>query len=714
MRDRNLDVKHKNLSHYQQIVSEVCEKICPQSFPLLINAESASLIVNLLKEIGADDDTVIVSILRAVDEIKKLDNGRIEKIFGISVKLLFKGAQQLDQISTSYSFDTRKNVQFRRGVSLNRMIVAMVDDPRVIVIHLAERLIQLDNSSRLEETDRKIVAKQILAIYAPLANRLGIWRLKWQLEDLALKYLDRSTFDKIAKLLLEKRQEREQYIEKFVKNLQQLMNRSSIQASVNGRVKHIYGIWRKMNRKGVQFDELSDVRAVRILVDDVASCYEALGAVHTAWSQVPEEFDDYIALPKANGYQSIHTAIIGPKSKVVEVQIRTHEMHQNSEFGPSAHWKYKENVGSATFQDEKVQWLRRVLDWRDELAREFDGSENQQEQKAVSEDIYVFTPAGNVVQLPAYSTPIDFAYSIHTEVGHRCRGSIVNGKIVPLTHQLQTGDWVEIKTASRGGPSRDWLSVQQNFVATRRARIRIANWFKREAHGRYQADGKAMLEKEIAKRGFSKGNFEKLANLNGFRRAQDLFVAIGKKELKVAHAIECLNPEKSNEEFAEAIEKSSPRQSVMPSFSFSVLGVESLLTNIASCCGPLPGDEVIGYVTTSRGITIHKRECGNIARMKLQNPERVLAVNWGKETHCAWPTNIEILTDGSSDLLQEVAVLASELGNNITSVNSTKMRKNEVGKVYLTVECHSGKELKKFLSRLNQLPDVLHVRRVND
>lgn len=696
------------------VVFDTCQRFGTVANPLEVHPRKARETVELLGSLDADADMLTVAVLRQSENRTAIDSERVEKVFGSSAKALFEGAGKLDQISPTTFDGTPHKPNFWRSVSVNRMIVAMVDDPRVVIVRLAEQLILLRAAREFSEDEKRAIAEHTMALFAPLANRLGIWRLKWQLEDLSLKYLDRPTFDKLARLLLDRRVEREQYVDGFVQQLRVLMDKSNIQATVNGRAKHIFGIWRKQNQKGVGFEKIFDVRAVRILVDDISTCYEALGAVHAKWQRISEEFDDYIAVPKTNGYQSIHTAVIGPQDKVVEVQIRTWEMHHEAEIGLSAHWKYKENRKSAPLQDDKVRWLRQLLEWRDELYRQSAPGKSQQEY-AQEENIYVFTPAGNVVELPMLATPIDFAYFIHTEVGHRCRGAKVNGRIVPLTYQLQTGDWVEIRTVKSGGPSRDWLNLQRGFIVTSRARSRIARWFKLEEYGRYQTTGKTALEKEIKRRGIAQVNFDKLASENGFRRPLDLYTAIGMKELKVAHALECLDKKnlEAEEEFDDFSEKARHSEPT-PMTSVSILGSGSMLTNLASCCGPLPGDDVVGYVTVARGITVHKRTCGNMTRMLEKHPDRKLEVDWGGTEKQAWPTEIEITAVGRSNLLQDITTVVADSGSPLLSVNSTTLRKSQVGKILITVEVHSGKELNRLIGSLRKIEDVYRVRRFNN
>lgn len=662
--------------------------------------------VSLLIETDADQDSTTVAILRGYRDSLPIRKESVRKRLGGSVADLYLSADRLDTLSVNMGRVDVQDAASNQRIDFSRILITMVDDPRVVNIHLAELLVQMREAKSLSEAEQQSLAKQVLSVYTPLANKLGVWRFKWELEDLSFKYTNREEFDRIAYQLDGRRIEREAYIDTFVAELQSLMNNSKIDATVNGRAKHLYGIWRKLNRKNVQFDSLFDVRAVRILVNDIASCYAALGAVHASWTAVENEFDDYISVPKPNGYQSLHTAIYGPDSKTVEVQIRTWQMHNDCEFGVAAHWLYKEDNNSSTYQEGKIRLLRQLMEWKEDVA------DSQPNDTSKSDEIdlastYVFTPAGKVVELPAFSTPIDFAYAIHTEVGHRCRGARVNGRIVSLTHVLETGDWVEIQTVKSGGPSRDWLSSNQNFVVSSRAKARIRRWFKLKEYSRYEAQGRTLLEKELAKHGLSKINFDKLALSNGYKNSEIFLAAIGMKELKAAHAIASLiEPEPEESEI-----KLSRRGLEPDAPALSILGIGNLLTNHASCCGPLPGDDVIGYVTVSRGVTLHKRDCGNIKRMLETHPDRLLPVDWEYNHSAKYPVDIEMIAEGRSGLLQEITSVMSNLGVSLIALNTPHIRSNEVGRISMAVEISTAVELKNVLARLRGLDQVIRVRR---
>ncbi len=672
-------------------------------------SDDAIAAMELLAEAGADDEMITVAVLRSVRLDQQVVPERLEKKFGVAVRQLYAGVQQLDGISLSIG---DRSMQRSSGVDrndLSKVLVAVVDDPRVVVIHLAEMVVRLRNAGQLALSDRLRFARQTLMIHTPLANKLGIWRMKWELEDLSFKYLQRPDYDRIARQLDERRSEREQYIDAFVATLQTLMHKSKIKASVSGRAKHIYGIWRKLNRKGLEFDRIFDIRAVRILVQDVSSCYAALGAVHASWPAVAGEYDDYIAAPKANGYQSLHTAVYGSDDKIVEVQIRTAAMHRDCEFGVAAHWKYKDPSKSSVQQDRKVELLRQLIDWRSEISAELNARAEQ--DHAGTAEIYVFSPAGKVVALPAGATPIDFAYAIHTEIGHRCRGALVNGKMVPLTGTLHSGDWVEIKTANRGGPSRDWLSAHTGFTVSARAKACIRRWFKQEEYGRYQAQGKVLLDKEILRRNLGKISFDKLAYDNGFRRSADLLAAVGMGELKPTHALADLisaapiSPEQPEPELR------IDRVAEGASQTLTVMGVDNLLISYASCCRPLPGDDVVGYVTVTRGITVHRRNCGNIARMAENNPDRLISVNLNEAGEAIYPVDIELLARHSPQLLKDVVAAVAELGFTLAAVQAPPAAIGALQKIQLAVQISSTAGLRSVLSRLRRIEQVETVKR---
>ncbi|MGZ9221778.1 MAG: RelA/SpoT family protein, partial [Anaerolineales bacterium] len=509
--------------------------------------------------------------------------------------------------------------------TLRKTFLAMGDDVRVVLIKLADRLHNMRTLSFMPEAKRKRIAKETLDIFAPLANRLGIWQIKWELEDLGFRHLNPEKYREIAEQLQERRPDREAQIEVIKNDLVKLLAHNNIQSEISGRPKHIYSIYKKMTEKGKPFDLVRDVRAVRLIVPDVPSCYAALGVIHTHWRPIPGEFDDYIAAPKDNFYQSLHTAVIYDDKRPLEVQIRTAEMHQNAEYGIAAHWRYKEGGHRDKSYEQRINWLRNMMEWRSDVS---DAQEFVEGMKTdvFRDRVYVFTPRGDIIDLAAGSTPIDFAYHVHTDIGHRCRGARVNGKLVPLYQDLQTGDQVEILTAKRGGPSRDWLNPNLGLVKTQRARSKIKAWFKKQEDEQNLAQGRATLERELQRLGITQINFEKMARELGFKIPDEMFIAVGCGDLSVNKVIREIS---AAEETADILEITIPAHGQKSSTdAVEVVGLKGLLSSIARCCNPMPGDQIVGYITRGRGATIHRQDCPNILRRK--DTERLLQVGWGQ------------------------------------------------------------------------------------
>ncbi|MEN8713206.1 MAG: bifunctional (p)ppGpp synthetase/guanosine-3',5'-bis(diphosphate) 3'-pyrophosphohydrolase, partial [Arenicellales bacterium] len=568
-------------------------------------------VATILHELQVDNDTLVAGILH---DATVLDNERIENIkkdFGEVIAGLVSGVHRMDIMPvTDKSLKPGQSSQID-GENLRKMLLAMVEDVRVVLIKLADRLQRLRHLKNSPAEQQQRIAAQTLEIFAPLANRLGIWQLKWQLEDLSLRYLQPQAYHRIAKSLDERRVDREIYLDHFMSSLQEELNKADIQAEVTGRVKHIYSIYRKMMRKNVDIDQIFDVRAVRILVDTIPECYAALGIAHSLWPYVKEEFDDYITSPKNNNYQSIHTAVHGPEGKLVEIQIRTRAMHDRCELGVAAHWRYKEGVGHDEGFDRKIAWLRQLLEWKDEAA---DGSDFVAEFRSqVFEDrVYVFTPAGKIIDLPGGSTPLDFAYTIHTEVGHRCRGAKVNGAIVPLTYTLKTGDKVEILTIKEGQPSRDWINPHLGYTKSHRARSKIQHWFRYQEHDQNAADGRVILEKELVRLGLRDVSIDKLAQQLKFSKTSDMMAALGRGEVKTTHIANALQQYLSPQSKKQPELKLRQTPAGKGKSDIQVLGVGNLMTQMAKCCKPLPGDDIVGFITQGRGVSIHRSDCPNI------------------------------------------------------------------------------------------------------
>jgi GTP pyrophosphokinase len=596
--------------------------------PLMQHALGAAAI---LAGMHMDYETIAATILHAVPAYLDDWAEKLEKDFGANVKMLVEGISRMERIRlfSEASGAKNKDEAAQQIESLRKMLLAMVQDIRVVLIKLAERTQAMRHLSSASPEQQKLIAQQTRCIFAPLANRLGVWQLKWELEDLSLRYLEPELYKKVAKLLDERRADREQNIAAVVTQLKQALSHAGIPAEVTGRPKHIYSIINKMKRKQMAFSELYDVRAVRILVDDIEGCYTALGLVHELWPPIDGEFDDYIAHPKSNHYRSLHTAVIGPRGLALEVQIRTREMHQHSELGVAAHWRYKEGAKSDTRFDEKIAWLRQILEWKEELVDKGDLQE-QFKNELFHEQVYVFTPQGKVIALPKGATPVEFAYTLHTDLGHRTRGAKVDGNIVPLNYKLQNGQRVEILTIKQGAPSRDWINPSLGFLQSSRIRAKVRAWFKEQNFDESVAQGRTQLDRELHRLGITSINQEKLAQRLHYNKLEDFLAAIGRNEItprRIAVAIQEELPTKVIEAAKPNVFRPATQRTAKA--DITVGGVNNLMTRIAKCCNPVAGDAIVGYVTRDRGITIHREDCAFMLRLTESRRDRKLTAQWG-------------------------------------------------------------------------------------
>lgn len=592
-----------------------------------------------------------------------------------------------------------------KSETLRKTFLAMGDDVRVVLIKLADRLHNMRTLYAAPEEKQRRIARETMDIFAPLANRLGIWQIKWELEDLGFRYVNPEKYKEIANQLNEKRPDREVQIEKIKESLVKLLARHNIHAEISGRPKHIYSIYKKMTQKGKPFDLVRDVRAVRLIVPDVPSCYAALGVIHTHWRPIPGEFDDYIAAPKDNFYQSLHTAVIYADKRPLEVQIRTSEMHLNAEYGIASHWRYKEGSGrvSDKVYEDRINWLRSMMEWRSEVndAQEFvEGMKTD----VFQDRVYVFTPRGDIIDLSAGSTPIDFAYHVHTSIGHRCRGARVNGKLVPLYQELKTGDQVEILTAKRGGPSRDWLNPNLGLVKTQRARSKIKAWFKKQEVEQNLAQGRATLEHELQRLGITGMNFENMARDMGFKTPDDLFIALGTGDLSISRVIRSFA---ETEESTDILVAGAQIKDTTSTDLIEVVGLKGLLSQMAKCCTPMPGDQIVGYITRGRGATIHRQDCPNILRLK--DKERLLQVDWGKVER-TYPVPIKVKAYDRQGLMGDISTLLDGEGVNIADVSVNFNR--TLADLNLIVEVKNLDQLSRILTRIENLPNVLEAHRI--
>ncbi len=591
--------------------------------------------------------------------------------------------------------------------SLRKTFLAMSKDIRVVIIKLADRLHNMRTLASLPPEKQRRIARQTLDIFAPLANRLGIWQIKWELEDLGFRYVNPDAYKEIARKLAERRTERERELERVSERIREVLAQSGIQGRVYGRPKHIYSIYRKMQRKGVPFEALRDIRGVRVIVNDIPTCYAVLGVVHTHWKPIPGEFDDYIANPKDNSYQSLHTAVLFEDGKILEIQIRTEEMHRQAEYGIAAHWRYKEGDGHFDEDFErKVNWLRQLMEWQQDVS---DASEFMDGMKTdvFGDRIYVFTPRGDILDLPAGATPIDFAYHIHTEIGHRCRGAKVNGKLVPLSYRLKTGDQVEILTARRGGPSRDWLNPHLGLVKTQRARAKIRQWFKKQAREQNLAHGRAVLEKEFKRLGLEHVALEPLARYFDYRSVDDLYVAVGCGDLSLNRIINHL-AEVEQEERKHYLTARPRAPETSGSDEITIMGLKGMLINLAKCCNPAPGDPIVGYVTRGRGAVIHRQDCPNILRVRDQG--RLVQVSWGVPTQ-SYAVPVQVRAYDREGLMKDIAVVIADEGVSIEKVSVKVSERTGQAVIDLTLRVRDIAQLSRVLNRLENLPNVLEASR---
>jgi GTP diphosphokinase / guanosine-3',5'-bis(diphosphate) 3'-diphosphatase len=589
--------------------------------------------------------------------------------------------------------------------TLRKTFIAMGDDIRIVLIKLSDRLHNMRTLGYMPEDKRKRIAQETLDIFAPLANRLGIWRIKWELEDLAFRYVNPEKYKEIAENLNDRRTDRETEIIEIIKHLKNILDQSEISVDITGRPKHIYSIFRKMSDRGKPFEMVRDLRAVRLIVPDIPSCYAALGVIHTHWRPIPQEFDDYIAAPKDNFYQSLHTAVIYDDGRPLEVQIRTPEMHQNAEYGIAAHWRYKEKAKRDEIFEQRVVWLRRLMEWRQDVedAQEFvDGMKSD----VFQDRVYVFTPRGDIIDLPSGSTPIDFAYQVHTEIGNRCRGAKVNGKLVSLDYTLKTGDQVIILTAKQGGPSRDWLNHNLGLVKTQRAKSKIRQWFKRQDREQNLYQGRLILERELRRLGIIDTDLAELARQFEARTVEDLFVAIGCGDLSQGRIINKLS-EISKQGVDPLLVSRAPTEIKKGGSPVVVLGLNNILTTFARCCNPAPGDEIVGYITRGRGATIHRQDCPNILRMI--DRDRIVRVSWG-ERQQTYPVAIEIKAYDRQGLVVDITGIISSEGVNLLNIG-VKVAHNYAS-IQMVIEVHDISQLSRVLTRIENLPNVMEAHRI--
>jgi len=684
-------------------------------------------VANILSEMNVPPAVVAAGLLHDTVEDTEVAFEELRRNFGREVSDLVRAVTKLDtlpRVSKSDGFHPVEGAEVGRegadqgeadeqwraelaSENLRKTFLAMADDPRVVLIKLADRLHNMRTLRYLPPEKQRRIAQETMDLFAPLASRLGIWQIKWDLEDLAFRYLDPETYRDIAAQLDERRSERERRMNKIIERIREIMSREGMDADVSGRPKHIYSIYRKMRRKGIAIDQISDLRGVRIIVDSEEACYAAVGVVHSHWRPIPGEFDDYIAAPKPSLYQSIHTAVIYDDGKTLEVQIRTPEMNRKAEYGIAAHWRYKEGKRRDPDFEQRVAYLRQMLDWQQDVssAQEFvDGLKTD----VFGDRVYAFTPRGDIIDLPVGATPIDFAYNIHTEVGHRCRGAKVNGKLVSLDHQLSTGDQVEILTAKRGGPSRDWLNENLELVKTKRARAKIRRWFKQQERDQNVESGQVMIEREISRLDLGMEiDYQELAETFRYDEPEDLFAAVGCGDISLGRVMNGLVTIIEGEPtgFPTHYEEEFSRET---SQDITVLGLKGLRNHLAGCCNPTPGDEIVGYITRGKGATIHRRDCSNL--LNIDDKERLVEVSWGSPAR-TFPVPVQIKAYDRDGLTKDIA---NVLSNNNVSLSELRVdvdHSRGEAMFNLVLGVRNVSELRRILDLLVRINNVYEARR---
>jgi GTP pyrophosphokinase len=659
---------------------------------------------------GLTDDVEILTgaMLFVLLEAGSLTPARAEAVAGAPALKIASELQRLGALNLSAASGRLSALSGNQAEALRKMLLAIVTDPRLVLIKLAAQIQLLRASKDAPQAERERLAIETRDVYAPLANRLGVWQLKWELEDMSFRYLDPDNYKRIAGWLAAKRVDRERYIEDVLTQIREELAKAGVAADVAGRPKHIYSIWRKMQRKGLSFDQLYDVRAVRVLVETIADCYAALGVVHGLWPYIPGEFDDYIATPKDNLYRSLHTAVIGPGKLPLEIQIRTREMHEHAELGVAAHWRYKEGGRANPAYEQKIVWLRQILEPGERGETEGDFLERVRSE--IFEDrVYALSPRGEVIDLPRGATPLDFAYHVHTDLGHRCRGAKVNGRMVSLNQPLANGDQVEIVTGKQLAPSRDWLVPSLGYLVSHRNRSKVRSWFRKLDEEQNRQQGKHILERELQRLAIHSVTLPELISEFNLPNADALYLAIGEGEINAAQITGAIQRRAKPQELPSPIVR---KPSVTTKTTgITVDGVGDLLSNFARCCGPVPPEHIAGYITLGRGVSIHRSDCANLRRLEAAHPERVIAVEWGGAADRAFPVDVNVRAFDRRGLLRDVSAVLADSKINIHAMNTVTDDRDGVADMNLRITVHDLEELSRVLARIQGLPNVLSARR---
>ncbi len=666
----------------------------------------ARAVVGILTTLHMDIDTLVAGFICSLGE-EDLSADDVRSAFSEIVAGLVEGVRKMRIVDDVREQAQRGDTHHLEG--LRKLLLGMAEDVRVVFVKLAERVQIMRELKHRSEDERVRVAQETMDIFAPLANRLGIWQLKWELEDLSFRFLQPETYMRVARLLDERRIDRERYINLVLEQVRTELAHAGIRGEVAGRPKHIYSIWRKMSGKSVDFKELFDVRAARVLVDTVADCYAVLGLVHSRWQPIRSEFDDYIASPKENMYQSLHTAVVGPEGKTLEIQIRTFEMHQHSEYGVAAHWGYKEGGKQDTQYGEKIAWLRQILEWKDEERNAGDFIDRFKSE-VFQDRVYVLTPSGKVVDLLRGATPLDFAYHIHTEVGHRYRGAKVDGRIVPIGYALRNGEQVEILTSRQASPSRDWLNPQLGYLKSSRARAKVRSWFRLQDFDRNVSDGRSLLDRELHRLSVTDLNLELLAKRFQYNRLDDFLAALGCGDISSAQIAAAVN-EQVLPPATEIPPPVSRQPEVAGGGDVHVMGVGDLMTHMARCCKPVPYDAIVGYITRGRGVTIHRRDCPNLLRLQQTEHERLLEVDWSQSIQNTYPVEILVHAYDRQGLLRDITEILTNERLNVMGINTLTDRRTHIADMTLSLDVHDVTQLSGVLAKVEQLPNVIEVRR---
>jgi GTP pyrophosphokinase len=669
---------------------------------------AAFSVAEIVRTLDADDDVVLAAMLQPLLDGKFIDREWAEKRVGGEPLRLARALSQLGTFGLPADWSPERGLESAQAESLRKMLLAVIGDVRLVVVKLAEQLQKMRSAKGLGAPLQRKLATETREVYAPLANRLGVWQVKWELEDLAFRYLQSQQYKQIAAALKVRRADREHYIDQLKAVLQGELRAAGIEARIDGRPKHIFSIWRKMQAKHLAFEQLMDIRAARVLVNTVAECYAALGVVHSLWQFIPGEFDDYIATPKDNLYRSIHTAVIGPGGEPVEIQIRTHEMHENSERGVAAHWRYKEGGRSNQAYERKINQLRNLLSPADGADSAHDFLDRMRVD-LFHDRIYVVSPKGEIVDVPMGGTPLDFAYQVHTDLGHRTRGAKVNGRMVGLDHQLKNSDTVEIITAKLPQPSRDWLSAQSGFLASPRHRNKVRAWFRKQDESQNKSEGRAMFDREIQRLGVNSPPIPDLLRELGLGSLDALHEALGLGEVgsaQVAGAIQRLLHAREAQPKPHKARPSSVREP-----DVEVQGVGELLSTYARCCKPVPPEPIAGYITVGRGVSIHAQSCANLARLSLKSPARVLAVSWDKGGTGEFPVDIEVQAYDRRGLVRDVSAALADEKISIRGMTTVTDKRDNLARMQINIAITGLPQLSQLLSRIAKVPNVIAARR---